>query len=406
MKSPAKLGVRVPHDRSGRAACPHAAAPWPKVKLGEIAIMKRGKYITRGSTRPGNIPVILGGQEPAYYCDEANHNGPCIVISRSGASAGFVSFWNEPIFVTDGFLFETTAVCDIRYLYSCLKFNQHLLGHLQNGTGIPHVRGEDLKLFPIPLPPLPIQKRIASVLGTYDDLIENNRRRIALLEKMARELYREQFVRRDVKGNTVTLGEIGIRLETGTRPKGGIKDISEGVPSVGAENVIGLGQYNFASEKLVSEEFFKAMKRGIVNDRDILLYKDGAYIGRVSLFQDGFPHKRAAVNEHVFLLHANDEALQYFLFFTLAQEKYFKIMQGLNENAAQPGLNQRAVLGLKVLLPPKEDILVFDSHVAPMVAEIFNLALQNRSLSRQRDRLLPRLMSGKIDVEALVKEEK
>ena len=259
--------------------------------------------------------------------------------------------------------------------------------------------------FEVSLPPLPIQRRIASVLGAYDDLIENSRRRIALLEKMARELYRERFVRRAGKGKTLTLGKIGIRLETGTRPKGGIKDISEGVPSVGAENVIGLGQYNFASEKLVSEEFFKAMKRGVINDRDILLYKDGAYIGRVSLFQDGFPHKRAAVNEHVFLLHSNDEDLQYFLFFTLAQEKYFKIMQCLNENAAQPGLNQGAVLGLKVVLPPKKEVLVFDSQVAPMVAEIFNLALQNRSLTRQRDRLLPRLMSGKIDVVALVKEE-
>lgn len=378
---------------------------WPKVRLGEISILKRGKYITRNSIGEGSIPVILGGQEPAYYCNESNHEGPCIVVSRSGASAGFVSYWNEPIFVTDGFLFESNDKTTIRYLYYVLKANQYLLGHMQNGTGIPHVRGEDLKNFEVILPPLPIQQKIAEILGAYDDLIENNRRRIALLEKMARELYRERFVRR--RGNMYakkSLGEIGIRLESGSRPKGGIQALTDGVPSVGAENVIGLGQYNYSSEKLVSREFFEKMKRGVVRDRDILLYKDGAYIGRVSLFQDGFPHREAAVNEHVFLIHANDEVWQYYMFFTLAQERYFKIMQGLNENAAQPGLNQGSVLGLKIEWPEGDDIKEFNRLVSPLVSEIFSLALQNRNLAKQRDRLLPRLMSGKLDVSNLVKE--
>ena len=266
------------------------------------------------------------------------------------------------------------------------------------------LRNEDLLAMQISLPPLPIQRRIAEVLGAYDDLIENNRRRIALLESMARELYREMFVRRAGKGRVVALGEIGVRLESGARPKGGIKALTEGVPSVGAENVIGLGQYNYASEKLIPDEFFRKMRRGIIMDRDILVYKDGAYIGRVSLFQDGFPHKEAAVNEHVFLLHANDETLQYFLYFTLAQEEYFKIMQGLNENAAQPGLNQGSVLGLKVKVPSRDLIDRFDVQVAPVVSDIFNLSLQNRSLGKQRDALLPRLMSGKIDLKDIEKE--
>ena len=168
-------------------------APWPTARLGEVIIMKRGKYITRNDTRPGNVPVILGGQEPAYYCDEANHTGPCVVVSRSGASAGFVSYWEQPIFVTDGFLFEANEQSNIRYVYYCLKANQSLLGHMQNGTGIPHVRGDDLKAFEIPLPPLPVQRRIADVLSAYDDLIENNRRRIAILEEPARLAYRKWF---------------------------------------------------------------------------------------------------------------------------------------------------------------------------------------------------------------------
>ena len=260
--------------------------------------------------------------------------------------------------------------------------------------------------FLVSLPPLPIQRRIAEVLGAYDDAIENNRRRMAILEKMARELYRERFKRSKTRSGrggtpalpTKTLGEIGIRLESGSRPKGGIKGESEGVASVGAENVIGLGQYNYASEKRIPREFYESMKRGKIQDRDILLYKDGAYIGRVSLFQDGFPHREAAINEHVFLIHANDETLQYYLFFTLAQERYFKIFQGLNAYAAQPGLAQSSVLGLKVEMPGLEEIREFDRVVSPLVSEIFNLALQSRNLARQRDRLLPRLMSGRLEV--------
>lgn len=270
------------------------------------------------------------------------------------------------------------------------------------GTAIPYIKLGMIQKFDISLPPLPAQRKIAKVLSAYDDLIENNTKRIRILERMAEELYKEWFVRRKVgRFETKTLEQIGIRLESGARPKGGVKDLETGVPSVGAENVIGLGKYNFDSEKLIPEEFFAKMRRGKILDRDILLYKDGAYVGRISLFQDGFPHKVAAVNEHVFLLHANEEKLQYFLFFTLAQEQYFKLMQGLNKNAAQPGLNQGAVYGIKVDVPSDAQIRRFDDTVRPLVSEIFSLSKANRNLARQRDLLLPRLMSGKLSMEGV-----
>ena len=170
---------------------------WERVRVGDVAVMKRGKYVTRKDTRLGNIPVILGGQEPAYYCDESNHEGPCVVISRSGASAGFVSYWDEPIFVTDGFLFEANERCDIRFLYYCLKSNQSLLGGMQNGSGIPHVQGAALKQFPISLPPLSEQRKIANELSAIDRKIALNRKRIATLEAMAKEIYDYWFVQFD-----------------------------------------------------------------------------------------------------------------------------------------------------------------------------------------------------------------
>ena len=77
-----------------------------KMPLSDVAVLFRGEYITQKGSKPGNIPVILGGQEPAYYIDKANHEGEIVVIARSGVSAGFVSYWNQPIYVTDGFGYE------------------------------------------------------------------------------------------------------------------------------------------------------------------------------------------------------------------------------------------------------------------------------------------------------------
>ncbi len=265
----------------------------------------------------------------------------------------------------------------------------------------------------IPCPDIEVQNRIVNVLGNIDDLIENNQKQITLLEEAAQRLYKEWFVDLRFPGYEDTpivdgvpegwkkclLGDINCSLESGSRPKGGIDaSLVDGVPSIGAENVIGLGCYNYSSEKLITKDFFSKMKRGKLCDKDILIYKDGAYIGRTSLFQDGFPHLEAAVNEHVFLLHAADEHIQYYLFFTLYQQEYYQKMQKLNKNAAQPGINSKAMMSLPVLLPTEDILDGFDSFATPLMHKIFNLAKQNRRLELARDRLLPKLMSGEIEV--------
>jgi type I restriction enzyme S subunit len=106
--------------------------------------MKRGTYVTQKKPMPGGIPVILGGQEPAYFCDTSNHDGEAIVISRSGAYAGFVSFWNQPIFVTDGFILESRDELRIRYLFYYLKNIQDTLHQMKRGSGVPNVRGSEI----------------------------------------------------------------------------------------------------------------------------------------------------------------------------------------------------------------------------------------------------------------------
>lgn len=133
-------------------------------------ILSRGEYITKKNASVGKIPVILGGQEPAYYIDKANHTGKAIVISRSGVSAGFISFWDEPIFVTDGFIVEAKQNTNIKFLYYYLKSQQDNLNSSKKGGGVPHITGKDILSISIPVPPLEEQQRIVSILDRFDAL--------------------------------------------------------------------------------------------------------------------------------------------------------------------------------------------------------------------------------------------
>ena len=167
---------------------------WKKVKLGDILIIKKGDYITKKEARDGIYPVILGGKEPAYFIDKFNHTGKAIVISRSGASAGYVSFWNEPIFVTDGFLVEPKGDVSYEFLYYALKSKQNILHKSQKGAAIPHVTPLLISSIDCMLPDSISQQRIATILSRYDSLIENYQKQIKLLEEAAQRLYKEWFV--------------------------------------------------------------------------------------------------------------------------------------------------------------------------------------------------------------------
>ena len=161
--------------------------------LDEICIIRRGNYITKKDVKYGNIPVIIGGQKPAYYCDRFNHNGEAVVISRSGASAGFVSYWNEPIFVTDGFAYEGKEYVCTRYLYFVLKNMQSRLNKMKRGGGIPHIQGKTLEKIKIPVPPTEEQERIVKILDNFTKIIELSERETELRQKQY-EYYRDRLL--------------------------------------------------------------------------------------------------------------------------------------------------------------------------------------------------------------------
>jgi type I restriction enzyme S subunit len=195
------------------------------------------------------------------------------------------------------------------------------------------------------------------------------------------------------------LGDCLNTLETGGRPKGGVKGITDGVPSVGAENIIGIGNYDYGKEKLIPEEFFNKLKRGVVEHLDCLLYKDGGKPGdfkpRVSMFGCGFPYDKFAINEHVFRLRS-DRLGQPFLYCQIGHERVLADLRHRGAKAAIPGINQTDVKTIRIVCPSTEVLGIFHQVAEGLFVSILTRAKENLKLSGTRDTLLPKLLSGEL----------
>ncbi|MCC4771900.1 hypothetical protein FXV91_17545 [Methanosarcina sp. DH2] len=389
---------------------------WKSVKLGDVITFQRGFDLPKGKREKGTIPIISSSGTDGFH-NESKVKGPGVVTGRYGTlgKVFFVEedFWplNTTLYVRD---FKENDPKFVSYFLSTLNLaNQNTAG------AVPGLNRNALHLINVEVPVIGIQKKIASILSSYDDLIENNKRRIEILEHMAKLIYEEWFVKFRFPGHEnvkmisselreipegwkiCRVGSLLSSLESGSRPKGGVGDLGEGIPSIGAENIIGLGIYDFSKEKYVSSEFFNKMKKGIVKHKDVLLYKDGAKIGRKTMFCDNFPHGKCCINEHVFILRSKDQKCQNYLYFWLDLDFMTENIKNLNSNAAQPGINQEDVKSLPILIPPIEIIEEINKILEPILNQIFILAKKNQNLRKTRDLLLPKLISGEIDVSDL-----
>ena len=166
-------------------------------KLGEVCSFNRGKTITAKDACDGDVPVIAGGQTPSYFHNESNRTGESITVAGSGAYAGFVSYWNQPIFVSDAFTVDPKGPMLHKYIFHWLKMNQQRIFATQKGAGVPHVHGKDIANFEIPVPSITEQTRIVGILDTFTASIENLKQQIAQRRKQY-EHYRDQLL--DLEG--------------------------------------------------------------------------------------------------------------------------------------------------------------------------------------------------------------
>jgi type I restriction enzyme S subunit len=239
--------------------------------------------------------------------------------------------------------------------------------------------------FPIRLPPLTTQRRIASILGAYDDLIEVNRRRIAILEEMARRTYEEWFVYRRPLGSALKGGEWGQeRLAVAAQNFDRFRK-----PLSGKERANRKGPYPYFGAAKIFDHIDSYIFDGVY----LLFAEDGTVIT-----PDGFPvlqltDGRFWPNNHTHVLQGSGKFSTHFLF--LALKRY--PINGHITGAAQPKITQANLNRILVPSAPPEVHSGFDEQVAPMFMLIASLERTRKNLAAQRDLLLPKLLSGEIE---------
>ncbi len=323
------------------------------------------------------------------------------------------------------------------FLYYNLSQRKEEIRSLAGGSAQPILNKSAFGLLAFDAPELEVQKLISKTLRPLDDRITLLRETNTTLEAIAQALFKSWFVDFDpvhakMQGRapegmdeaTAALfpdsfeeSELGdvpkgwhvetiarwlSVLETGRRPKGGVSGINGGVPSIGAESIQRIGQFDYSKLKFVSEDFFANMKSGKLTSNDVLLYKDGGkpgvFLPRVSMFGDGFPFEICGINEHVFRIRTKNPIGQTFLYFWLWSDAVMHELKHRGGKAAIPGINQTDVKELKLSVPSANVLNKFEEITKPLVGTILNNSKSIQSLANLRDALLPRLISGQLSL--------
>jgi len=281
-------------------------------------------------------------------------------------------------------------IADPRFLFYLFTspLGRAIVASIATRTAVSGIRGSDLRQVGLPLPALPEQRRIAGILSTYDELIENSQRRIRILESMARTLYREWFVHFRFPGHEIhhrvasPLGDIpkgwdvgrlddvlvlqrGFDLPRAVRVEGD-------VPIYAATGITG-----FHNEAKVEAPGVVTGRSGTIGD--VLYVQEDFWPLNTTLWVKEFPKSEPLYG-----------------YFVLSS---FDLKQ-FNSGAAVPTLNRNDIHGLDTLIPPRELQMKFQRMAGDMLRQVRALELKIQNLRRTRDLLLPRLLSGQLTLDA------
>ena len=309
------------------------------------------------------------------------------------------------------------------YYYFCKESVKQYIKSIAVGATMPSINTKLMAEIPILLPKLEEQRCIADILSSFDDKIELNRRINDNLEQQAQALFKAWFVDfepfRDgefvnsVLGSTpkelpiTYIENIPHNIESGKRPKGGATLI--GVPSIGAENIKGLGYYDYSKTKYIPEEYAQTIKKGKINGYELLIYKDGGkpgyFIPNFTIFGEGFPFNEMYINEHVFLLDLMDCGYNVFAYFYMQTPYIMNQLNSIGGKAAIPGINTKDVECLPIYSNESPYVKKFGEIVLPFIKTILSNSLENAKQAKVRDTLLPKLMSGELKINEIETEK-
>lgn len=302
----------------------------------------------------------------------------------------------------------------LRYIVVGPEFCAYLK-NIVTGVNVPHISGKQILNYKFDLPPLKTQKKIAAILSNYDDLIENNNQRISLLEEMAAEIYKEWFVRLrfpgyktakffDKDGNEVPHGTVGALPEGWEKRK--LKDVVDFiVDPIKPDEILWTSSLKYLPIDIIPRKsMFLANSDSIENAQSSLIgFKKGdiifgamrAYFHKVILAPfDGVTRKTCFV--------LRPKSLDYFsfMYLTMFQDSTVGYAASNSKGSTIPytfwngGLDK-----LRIIVPKMEIMKEYNRIVKPMLDFILEMHYKNQTLQETRDLLLPRLISGKLNVE-------
>lgn len=290
----------------------------------------------------------------------------------------------------------------IKYQFDAVMREQ--MKRVSQGVAQDNLSQEKLLSFRFPVPDLPTQKRIAGILSAYDDLIENNRRRIGLLEQAARLLYREWFVHFRFPGHEITKFVDGLPEGWSHATIADLFDTSSGsTPSRKNEALFGgninwlktqelQNCYIFETDEKITEEGLKRSSAKIFPENTVIIAMYGATIGQLAILA-----KPSSTNQACCALLPKRE-LSDFMFGYCHMEYSTRALKDRGQGAAQNNVSQQVIRAMEMVLPNVHILDKFNTAVASSFIQRRNLQSQNAQLTRARDLLLPRLMDGRIPV--------
>jgi len=357
--------------------------------------LQRGYDITKAGQEAGPYFVISSSGPNSTHC-KSMVKGPGVVIGRKG-TLGTVFYAPRDYWPHDTTLWGKDFHGNHeRYTYYLLKTLR--LEQYDSGASNPTLNRNHIHTLPVKCPPWDTQRRIAAILSAYDDLIENNARRIQILEEMARMLYREWF------GKFLCPAENDVPIPSGwrraqvadiaydTRESVDPSQLDPGTPYVGLEHIprrsLGLSEWGRASDMNSTKLRF--------SKGDILFGKIRPYFHKVAVA----PTDGVCSSDTIVIRPTSPEFYGLVVCCVSSDDFVQQSVQSSN-GTKMPRANWGVMLKYPVVIPSKQQLEEFNATIVAFVDGITNLTYKNRNLRQTRDLLLPKLVSGEVDVSNL-----
>lgn len=380
---------------------------WKECFWGDIATLEYGKSLKNYKDKEGQFPVYgtngLIGSNDSSLCDH-----PGVIVGRKGAYRG-IHYSSKPFYVIDTAFYLKPKEKNLDLLFAYYELLTHDINSMDSGSAIPSTSREDFYNLPIKLPPIEEQKAIAYFLNNFDKKIELNQKMNQTLEEIGQAIFKHWFVHfefpnEEGKPYKSSGGEM-VDSELGEIPKGWEVQSLDKI----ADYLNGLALQKFPQE---NDDYLpvikiRELKQGVTSSTDKASAKiDSNYIidnGDVIFSWSGslevvlWCGGKGALNQHLFKVTSEEYPKWFYYYWTKHHLKSFREIAA-DKTTTMGHIKRKDLSEALVIIPPEEELSKVDAIINPIIEFLINNEIGSCNLSKIRDSLLPKLMSGKIRV--------